>query len=147
MKLSIVLACSRTSSLLRFQVPYTEKLLRRVRTANEISSASSLALIRWSRIESRYPSEIHYIERETGQEYVKRKEDLNRLWFCSDPPVTRSTTHLHPLESETSTYMIHTIILDFSMVHFVDLQASYLLREVSCELLQLSGFYLAIVFI
>uniref|UniRef100_A0A670I863 Solute carrier family 26 member 8 n=1 Tax=Podarcis muralis TaxID=64176 RepID=A0A670I863_PODMU len=114
------------------RVPYTEKLLRRVRTANEISSASSLALIRWSRIESRYPSEIHYIERETGQEYVKRKEDLNRLWFCSDPPVTRSTTHLHPLESETSTYMIHTIILDFSMVHFVDLQASYLLREVSC---------------
>uniref|UniRef100_A0A670I887 Solute carrier family 26 member 8 n=1 Tax=Podarcis muralis TaxID=64176 RepID=A0A670I887_PODMU len=120
-----------------------EKLLRRVRTANEISSASSLALIRWSRIESRYPSEIHYIERETGQEYVKRKEDLNRLWFCSDPPVTRSTTHLHPLESETSTYMIHTIILDFSMVHFVDLQASYLLREL-CHTFQNIGITLLI---
>uniref|UniRef100_A0A670I817 Solute carrier family 26 member 8 n=1 Tax=Podarcis muralis TaxID=64176 RepID=A0A670I817_PODMU len=118
-------------------------LLWRVRTANEISSASSLALIRWSRIESRYPSEIHYIERETGQEYVKRKEDLNRLWFCSDPPVTRSTTHLHPLESETSTYMIHTIILDFSMVHFVDLQASYLLREL-CHTFQNIGITLLI---
>ncbi|XP_028589301.2 testis anion transporter 1 isoform X3 [Podarcis muralis] len=125
------------------RVPYTEKLLRRVRTANEISSASSLALIRWSRIESRYPSEIHYIERETGQEYVKRKEDLNRLWFCSNPPVTRSTTHLHPLESETSTYMIHTIILDFSMVHFVDLQASYLLREL-CHTFQNIGITLLI---
>ncbi|XP_034979947.1 testis anion transporter 1 [Zootoca vivipara] len=125
------------------RVPYTIKLLKRVHTANEISSASSLALIRWSRIESRYPSEIHYIERETGQEFVKRKEDLNRLWFCSDPPVTRSTTHLHPLESETSTYMIHTIILDFSMVHFVDLQASYLLREL-CHAFQNIGITLLI---
>uniref|UniRef100_A0A8D2Q2N2 SLC26A/SulP transporter domain-containing protein n=1 Tax=Varanus komodoensis TaxID=61221 RepID=A0A8D2Q2N2_VARKO len=59
-----------------------------------------------------------------------QREELNKLWLCSEPPLTRSTTQLYPLDSEPATYVIHTIILDFSMVHFVDLQASYLLREV-----------------
>ncbi|XP_061486444.1 testis anion transporter 1 isoform X3 [Rhineura floridana] len=134
--LNCACVCDPPEPLLR--IPYTEKLLKRVHTANETSSASSLALVRWSRIEKRYPSETQYMERATGHDYVKRKEDLNRLWFCSDPPITRSTTHLYPLDSESSTYMIHTIILDFSMVHFVDLQASYLLREL-CHVFQNIG--------
>ncbi|XP_060099033.1 testis anion transporter 1 [Heteronotia binoei] len=51
---------------------------------------------------------------------------------------TRSITQLSPCDSESATYPIHTIILDFSMVHFVDLQASYLLREL-CHVFQNIG--------
>ncbi|XP_062992010.1 LOW QUALITY PROTEIN: testis anion transporter 1 [Elgaria multicarinata webbii] len=126
------------------RVPYTEKLLRRVHTANESFSSSSLALVRWTRNENRYPSDTQCIqiptarERATGHDCVKRREDLNKLWHCSDPPLTRSTTQLYPPDGESAIYMIHTIILDFSMVHFVDLQASYLLREL-CHVFQNIG--------
>ncbi|XP_048353818.1 testis anion transporter 1 [Sphaerodactylus townsendi] len=125
------------------RVPYTEKLVRRTNTSNE-SSSSSLALVRLTRIANKYSSNIQTMpppvarEREAGHDTVNRKEDLSRLWFYSDPPVTRSTTQLFPLDSESSTYLIHTIILDFSMVHFVDLQASYLLREL-CNVFQNIG--------
>uniref|UniRef100_A0A8D0KFV2 Solute carrier family 26 member 8 n=1 Tax=Salvator merianae TaxID=96440 RepID=A0A8D0KFV2_SALMN len=105
---------------------------------NGTSSVSSLALVRWSRIESRQPSEIQYTDcnRTTGHEYVK--EDPNRLWICSHNPATKSVTHLYPLDTESAAYTTHTIILDFSMVHFVDLQASYLLREL-CHMFQNIG--------
>ncbi|KAJ6662527.1 hypothetical protein lerEdw1_011663 [Lerista edwardsae] len=124
------------------RVPYTEKLLKRVHMANESPSSSSLALIRWTKIGSRYTSETRSlavqgqyiqspitIERPGQHEGIDRKSVLNRLWYSTDVPGTRSTTQLYPVESDSSTYLIHTIILDFSMVHFVDLQASYLLRE------------------
>ncbi|KAF7244513.1 Testis anion transporter 1, partial [Varanus komodoensis] len=126
------------------RVPYTEKLLRRIHTANESFSSSSLAWVRWTRNEKRYPSDTECIhisgarERATGHDFVKRREELNKLWLCSEPPLTRSTTQLYPLDSEPATYVIHTIILDFSMVHFVDLQASYLLREL-CHVFQNIG--------
>ncbi|XP_077189836.1 testis anion transporter 1 isoform X2 [Paroedura picta] len=126
------------------RVPYTEKLVRRLHTSNESSSSSSLALVRLTRIDNRYSSDVQTMppsavrERIAGHDCIKRKEDLTRLWFCSDPPVTRSTTQLFPLDSESATYLIHTIILDFSMVHFVDLQASYLLREL-CHVFQNIG--------
>nr|XP_056700754.1 testis anion transporter 1 [Euleptes europaea] len=126
------------------RVPYTEKLVRRVHTSKESLSSSSLALVRLTRIDNKYNSDIRTMpppvarEREVGHDYVKRKEDLSRLWFCSDPPITRSTTQLFPVDSESATYLIHTIILDFSMVHFVDLQASYLLREL-CHVFQNIG--------
>ncbi|XP_066480710.1 testis anion transporter 1 [Tiliqua scincoides] len=133
------------------RVPYTEKLLRRVHMANESPSSSSLALIRWTKIGSRYTSETQSLgvpgqytqspnirERTEQHECVNRKDIRNRLWYCSDPPVTRSTTQLYPANSDSSTYLIHTIILDFSMVHFVDFQASYLLREL-CHVFQNIG--------
>ncbi|XP_067323202.1 testis anion transporter 1 [Anolis sagrei] len=114
------------------RVPYTEKLIRRVHTSNETFSSSSLALVRWTRNDSRYLSDTDYVqplgERVEGNDYTKRKENVGKLWPCTDPPLTKSTTQLYPLDSDSAVYMIHTIILDFSMVHFVDLQASYLLR-------------------
>ncbi|KAM6458373.1 testis anion transporter 1 [Liasis olivaceus] len=123
------------------RVPYREKLLKRIHTANESFSASSLALVRWTRNESRYSSDVQYIQspaRERAYEYAKRKEDLNKMWFCSEPPLTRSTTQLYTLNSECTMHVIHTIVLDFSMVHFVDLQASCLLREL-CHVFQNIG--------
>ncbi|KAH0618616.1 hypothetical protein JD844_017991 [Phrynosoma platyrhinos] len=140
--LNCVCVCDPPEPLPR--VPYTEKLIRRVRTANESFSSSSLALVRWTRNDNRYPSDTGYAEtaaardRAADHDYVKRKENLSRLWSCSDPPLTRSTTQLYPLDSDSAVYMIHTIILDFSMVHFVDLQASYLLREL-CHAFQNIG--------
>ncbi|XP_016848736.2 testis anion transporter 1 isoform X2 [Anolis carolinensis] len=123
------------------RVPYTEKLIRRVHTSESFSS-SSLALVRWTRNDSRYLSDTDYVqsigERVEGNNFIKRKENMIKLWPCSDPPLTKSTTQLYPLDSDSAVYMIHTIILDFSMVHFVDLQASYLLRGL-CHAFQNTG--------
>ncbi|XP_032073736.1 testis anion transporter 1 [Thamnophis elegans] len=119
------------------RVPYREKLQKRVPIANESFSASSLALVRWTRS----PSDIQYVQspaRESPYSYAKRKEDLNNMWFSSDPRLTRSTTQLYTLDSEYARHRIHTIVLDFSMVHFVDLQASCLLREL-CHVFQNIG--------
>ncbi|XP_029138959.1 testis anion transporter 1 [Protobothrops mucrosquamatus] len=119
------------------RVPYREKLLKRVHTANESFSASSLALVRWTRD----PSDIQYFQspaRERAYSFAKRETDLNKMWFSSDPRLTRSTTQLYTLDSEYAMHRIHTIILDFSMVHFVDLQASCLLREL-CHIFQNIG--------
>ncbi|XP_042321829.1 testis anion transporter 1 [Sceloporus undulatus] len=140
--LNCVCVCDPPEPLPR--VPYTEKLLRRVLPANESFSSSSLALVRWTRNANRYPSDTDYVEsaaardRAAGHDYVKRKENFSRLWSCSEPPLTRSTTQLYPPDSDSAVYVIHTIILDFSMVHFVDLQASYLLREL-CHAFQNIG--------
>ncbi|KAJ7332717.1 hypothetical protein JRQ81_014897 [Phrynocephalus forsythii] len=126
------------------RVPYTEKLLKRIHTDNESLSSSSLALVRWTRYENSPSSDAQYFqspgvgERAAAHEYVQRKEDLHKFWSCSDPPLTRSTTQLYPLQSQSATCMIRTIILDFSMVHFVDLQASNLLREL-CHVFQNIG--------
>ncbi|ETE73338.1 Testis anion transporter 1, partial [Ophiophagus hannah] len=118
-------------------VPYREKLLKRVPIANETFSASSLALVRWTR----NPSDVQYSQsppRERPYSYAKRKEDLDKMWFSSDRRLTRSTTQLYTLDSEYAMHRIHTIVLDFSMVHFVDLQASCLLREL-CHVFQNIG--------
>ncbi|XP_026521485.1 testis anion transporter 1 [Notechis scutatus] len=119
------------------EIPYREKLLKRVPIANETFSASSLALVRWTR----NPSDVQYSQsppRERPYSYAKRKEDLDNMWFSSDRRLTRSTTQLYTLDSEYAMHRIHTIVLDFSMVHFVDLQASCLLREL-CHVFQNIG--------
>ncbi|XP_026563093.1 testis anion transporter 1 [Pseudonaja textilis] len=119
------------------RIPYREKLVKRVPIANETFSASSLALVRWTR----NPSDVQYSEsppRERPYSYAKRKEDLDKMWFSSDRRLTRSTTQLYTLDSEYAMHRIHTIVLDFSMVHFVDLQASCLLREL-CHVFQNIG--------
>ncbi|XP_070605066.1 testis anion transporter 1 [Erythrolamprus reginae] len=119
------------------RIPYREKLIKRVPIANESISASSLALVRWTKS----PSDIQYLQsppRERPYGYAHSKEDLNKMWLSSDRRITRSTTQLYPLDSEYAMQRIHTIVLDFSMVHFVDLQASCLLREL-CHVFQNVG--------
>ncbi|XP_029769204.1 testis anion transporter 1 [Terrapene carolina triunguis] len=128
-------------------IPYTEKLVKRLHRDNE-SSSSSLNLIRWSKFESKHSSgtlttgmsqtqhaqstaiRLRAARPETG----KKKDEGKRTRHSSDLGVDTSTTLLcqEPVQlqsTEFSTYPVHTIILDFSMVQFVDLQASDLLRQ------------------
>lgn len=123
--------------------------MKRLHRDNE-SSSSSLNLVRWSKFESKHSSgtlstgmsqtqhaqstaiRLRAARPETG----KRKDEGKRTLLSSDPEADTSTTllcqetvQLH--STEFSTYPVHTIILDFSMVQFVDLQASDLLRQAS----------------
>ncbi|KAM9148444.1 testis anion transporter 1 isoform 2-T3 [Pangshura tecta] len=129
------------------RIPYTEKLVKRLHRDNE-SSSSSLNLIHWSKFERKHSSgtlttgmsqtqhaqstaiRLRAARPETG----KKKDEGKRIWNSSDLGVDTSTTLLcqEPVQlqsTEFSTYPVHTIILDFSMVQFVDLQASDLLRQ------------------
>uniref|UniRef100_A0A8C3S0F9 SLC26A/SulP transporter domain-containing protein n=1 Tax=Chelydra serpentina TaxID=8475 RepID=A0A8C3S0F9_CHESE len=131
------------------RIPYTEKLVKRLHGDNE-SSSSSLNLIRWSKFESKHSSgtlttgmsqtqhahstaiRLRAARPETG----KKKDEGKMTWHSSDPGVDTSTTLLcqeavQLQSTESSTNPVHTIILDFSMVQFVDLQASDLLRQAS----------------
>ncbi|XP_043389337.1 testis anion transporter 1 isoform X3 [Chelonia mydas] len=129
------------------RIPYTEKLVKRLHRDNE-SSSSSLNLIRWSKFESKHSSgtlTTGMLQTQRAQstairlraarpESGKKKDEGERTWHSSDPGVDTSTTLLcqeatQLRSTEFSTYPVHTIILDFSMVQFVDLQASDLLRQ------------------
>ncbi|XP_032660773.1 testis anion transporter 1 isoform X4 [Chelonoidis abingdonii] len=129
------------------RIPYTEKLVKRLHRDNE-SSSSSLNLIRWSKFERKHSSgtlttgmlqtqhaQSTAIRLRAGRpETGKKKDEGKRIWNSSDLGVDTSTTLLcqEPVQlqsTEFSTYPVHTIILDFSMVQFVDLQASDLLRQ------------------
>ncbi|XP_073175983.1 testis anion transporter 1 isoform X1 [Lepidochelys kempii] len=129
------------------RIPYTEKLVKRLHRDNE-SSSSSLNLIRWSKFESKHSSgtlptgmlQTQHAQstairlRAARPESGKKKDEGERTWHSSDPGVDTSTTLLcqeatQLRSTEFSTYPVHTIILDFSMVQFVDLQASDLLRQ------------------
>ncbi|CAM5119836.1 unnamed protein product [Natator depressus] len=124
------------------RIPYTEKLVKRLHRDNE-SSSSSLNLIRWSKFESKHSSgtlTTGMLQTQRAQstairlraarpESGKKKDEGERTWHSSDPGVDTSTTLLCQEATEFSTYPVHTIILDFSMVQFVDLQASDLLRQ------------------
>ncbi|XP_073175984.1 testis anion transporter 1 isoform X2 [Lepidochelys kempii] len=129
------------------KIPYTEKLVKRLHRDNE-SSSSSLNLIRWSKFESKHSSgtlptgmlQTQHAQstairlRAARPESGKKKDEGERTWHSSDPGVDTSTTLLcqeatQLRSTEFSTYPVHTIILDFSMVQFVDLQASDLLRQ------------------
>uniref|UniRef100_A0A8C0GPU1 Solute carrier family 26 member 8 n=1 Tax=Chelonoidis abingdonii TaxID=106734 RepID=A0A8C0GPU1_CHEAB len=131
------------------RIPYTEKLVKRLHRDNE-SSSSSLNLIRWSKFERKHSSgtlttgmlqtqhaQSTAIRLRAGRpETGKKKDEGKRIWNSSDLGVDTSTTLLcqEPVQlqsTEFSTYPVHTIILDFSMVQFVDLQASDLLRQAS----------------
>uniref|UniRef100_A0A8C8VKJ4 Solute carrier family 26 member 8 n=1 Tax=Pelusios castaneus TaxID=367368 RepID=A0A8C8VKJ4_9SAUR len=113
------------------RIPYTEKLVKRLHRDNE-SSSSSLNLIRWSKCESKHSSGSLSTGMSQKQHTGKRMEEGKKTWLSSDPEADTSTTILCQLQStEFSTFPVHTIILDFSMVQFVDLQASDLLRQAS----------------
>lgn len=123
--------------------------MKRLHRDNE-SSSSSLNLIRWSKFESKHSSgtlTTGMLQTQRAQstairlraarpESGKKKDEGERTWHSSDPGVDTSTTLLcqeatQLRSTEFSTYPVHTIILDFSMVQFVDLQASDLLRQAS----------------
>ncbi|XP_050812555.1 testis anion transporter 1 isoform X2 [Gopherus flavomarginatus] len=128
------------------RIPYTEKLVKRLHRDNE-SSSSSLNLIRWSKFERKRSSgtlttgmlqtqhaQSTAIRLRAARPETGKKDEGKRIWNSSDVGVDTSTTLLcqEPVQlqsTEFSAYPVHTIILDFSMVQFVDLQASDLLRQ------------------
>ncbi|XP_030417115.1 testis anion transporter 1 isoform X4 [Gopherus evgoodei] len=128
------------------RIPYTEKLVKRLHRDNE-SSSSSLNLIRWSKFERKHSSgtlttgmlqtqhaQSTAIRLRAARPETGKKDEGKRIWNSSDVGVDTSTTLLcqEPVQlqsTEFSAYPVHTIILDFSMVQFVDLQASDLLRQ------------------
>ncbi|XP_019401707.1 PREDICTED: testis anion transporter 1 [Crocodylus porosus] len=124
------------------RVPYTEKLVKRSHRSSGASS-SSLNLIRWSKFESKHSSETlstgfsalspgrpeDIRGRAAGPETGRQKDEGKRTLFPLDRGLDNSTTMLCQA-AECSIYPVHTIILDFSMVQFVDLQATDLLRQI-----------------
>lgn len=87
--------------------------------------------------------QVPYITSSTSQRNPNY-EEVEKVWLSDDP--SRSMTITLPEASDTqvratkvpystSTILpsVHTIILDFSMVHLVDAQALVVLRQVSTE--------------
>ncbi|NXA39583.1 S26A8 protein, partial [Eudromia elegans] len=123
------------------RIPYTEKLVKRHQTGSD-SSASSFNLVHWSKYGGGPGSRILLVGApqaqpassgiKTGLEPGKSQDEGKGTCPSSGSAVDNSSVLLHE-EREQKTRLlcpVHTIILDFSMVQFVDLQASDLLRQI-----------------
>lgn len=129
------------------QVIYTERFESR-----QDHDSSSINLIRCTRFYSTDTSQATSDEqvpytisstshRNQGQNY----EDVDKVWLPKDPSRNSSmpppdavetqerNRSLVPILDTSLLVSIHTIILDFSMVHFVDSRASVSLRQVRTE--------------
>ncbi|XP_062451223.1 testis anion transporter 1 [Rhea pennata] len=123
------------------RIPYTEKLVKRHHTDSD-SSSSSVNLVHWSKYGDRPSSRTLLVGAaqvqsaspglKTGPEIEKSQEEGKGACLSSAPAIDNSSVLVHQ-EGEQKTRLlcpVHTIILDFSMVQFVDLQASDLLRQI-----------------
>lgn len=128
------------------QVVYTE----RFESKRDLDSSSSINLVRCSRFkimdtsQTMSDDQVPYITSSTSQRNPNYKE-VEKVWLSDDP--SRSMSITLPVASETQVGgrtllpystssllpSIHTIILDFSMVHLVDAQALVVLRQVSTK--------------
>ncbi|XP_032196392.1 testis anion transporter 1 isoform X8 [Mustela erminea] len=125
------------------RVVYTERF-----ESKQDQDTSSINLIRCSRFDSMNMSQsmsdeqVPYVQSSTsyrnpGQNY----EDMDQAWLSNNPSRNSSmplpgiaekqgrNRSLLPFSDSSLLTSIHTIILDFSMVHFVDPQASVSLRQ------------------
>ncbi|NXC37726.1 S26A8 protein, partial [Penelope pileata] len=127
------------------RVPCTEKLVKQSDSGNSsLSSTSTLNLVRWSKHGGRHNSGTFLLgaagtqpappgtntELKTEKNEDKGEEngvssdfsiDQSSAWLDQEEKAVPLPHPIHP---------VHTIILDFSMVQFVDLQGSDLLREI-----------------
>ena len=129
------------------QVVYTERFESR-----RDYDGSSINLIRCTRLDSRNMSQtssdeqVPYIASSTLQRNQEQNyEDVERTWLPKHLPRDRAMPFPAAEESQVRSRSVlpysessllpntHTIILDFSMVHFVDSWASVTLRQVSTE--------------
>ncbi|XP_069879994.1 testis anion transporter 1 isoform X3 [Dipodomys merriami] len=119
------------------------------RFESKMESESSINLVRCSYFENMYMSEnssedqVPYTISSTSQRYPEQNyEEVDKTWLYASPPRQNSI----PLPDNTTESVdrsrsiipysecslqpsIHTIILDFSMVHYVDSRASIVLRQ------------------
>ncbi|XP_025912363.1 testis anion transporter 1 isoform X1 [Apteryx rowi] len=123
------------------RIPYTEKLVKRHHMGSD-SSSSSVNLVHWSKYGDRPSSWTLLMGAaqaqsaspglKTGLETEKSQDEGRGTCLSSASAIDNSSVLLHQ-EGEQKTCLlcpVHTIILDFSMVQFVDLQASDLLRQI-----------------
>ncbi|KFQ75319.1 Testis anion transporter 1, partial [Phaethon lepturus] len=119
------------------RIPYTEKLVKR-RHADSNSTSSSVNLVHWSKYGHKLSSRTLLVGAAKASPgfnmgvTTEKKEDEGRR--ASLPPgsaIDNSSVQLD--QEEQPVYLpcpVHTIILDFSMVQFVDLIGSELLRQI-----------------
>ncbi|XP_068774497.1 testis anion transporter 1 isoform X9 [Struthio camelus] len=123
------------------RIPYTEKLVKR-HDPGSGSSSSSVNLVHWSKYGDRSSHRTLLVGAaqaqsaspglKTGLETEKSQDEGKGACLSSGSATDNSSVLLHQ-EEEQKTHLlspVHTIILDFSMVQFVDLQASDLLRQI-----------------
>lgn len=139
---------SRSPSPLTSQVAYTE------RYENKQDQGSSINLIRCSYLGSGDTSpttseeQIPYTVSSTSQRNIGNFEDTEKAWLPNNPPrnsplpppenseslgQSRSRSAIMPYSDTSVQINTHTIILDFSMVHYVDNRALVILRQVSTQ--------------
>ncbi|NXH72713.1 S26A8 protein, partial [Hydrobates tethys] len=122
------------------RIPYTEKLVKR-RHADSDSSSSSVNLVHWSKYGDKLSSRTLLVGAADAQcaspgfntalATDKNEDEERRACPSAGSAIDNSSVQLD--QEEQPVYLpcpVHTIILDFSMVQFVDLIGSELLRQI-----------------
>ncbi|NWQ95471.1 S26A8 protein, partial [Burhinus bistriatus] len=119
------------------RVPYTEKLVKK-RHADSDSSSSSVNLVHWSKYGDKLSSGIFLVGAadaspgfNMGLATEKNEDEGRRACLSPGSAIDNSSVQLGQEEQPVHLPRpVHTIILDFSMVQFVDLIGSELLRQI-----------------
>ncbi|XP_042656104.1 testis anion transporter 1 isoform X2 [Tyto alba] len=120
-------------------IPYTEKLVKRHHTGSR--SSSSVNLVHWSKYGDKLSSRMLWVGpadaqcaspgSNEGLTTEKNKDEGRRACLSLGSAVDDSSVQLDQEEQPMRLPCpVHTIILDFSMVQFVDLLGSVLLQQI-----------------
>ncbi|KFV59909.1 Testis anion transporter 1, partial [Tyto alba] len=121
------------------RIPYTEKLVKRHHTGSR--SSSSVNLVHWSKYGDKLSSRMLWVGpadaqcaspgSNEGLTTEKNKDEGRRACLSLGSAVDDSSVQLDQEEQPMRLPCpVHTIILDFSMVQFVDLLGSVLLQQI-----------------
>ncbi|XP_068516368.1 testis anion transporter 1 isoform X4 [Anas acuta] len=122
------------------RIPYTARLVKRSHTGRA-SSSSSVNLVRWSKNGDRRKSktlpvgtadaQLPSLGTNTGDKTEEKEDEGKGASPLAGSAIDNSSVQLgQEEESADLSCPVHTIILDFSMVQYVDLQGSDLLKEI-----------------
>ncbi|NXI65222.1 S26A8 protein, partial [Anseranas semipalmata] len=122
------------------KLPYTEKLVKRC-PIDSASSSSSVNLVRWSKYGDRHNSRMLLVGTadaqsaspgiNTGLKTEKNEDEGKRAALSPGSAIDNSSVQIDQEEQSVhAPCPVHTIILDFTMVQFVDLQGSDLLQQI-----------------
>ncbi|NXA27388.1 S26A8 protein, partial [Ibidorhyncha struthersii] len=119
------------------RIPYTEKLVKQ-RHADSDSSSSSVNLVHWSKLGDKFSSRTFLVGAadaapgvNTGLTTEKNEEEGRRACLSPGSAIDDSSVQID--QEEQAVHLpspVHTIILDFSMVQFVDLIGLELLQQI-----------------
>ncbi|NXC75524.1 S26A8 protein, partial [Anhinga anhinga] len=122
------------------RIPYREKLVK-LRHADSDSSSSSVNLVHWSKYGDKLSSRMLLMGAaeaqcaspgfHTGLTTEKNEDEGGRACLSAGSAIDNSSVQLDKEEQPMHLRCpVHTVILDFSMVQFVDLIGSELLRQI-----------------